>query len=397
LSVYEESVAFAHWRRNDERIFVDALEADSLCSLGEMERQFSKPRGPGGLPLAYYHAGLVVEFIIKKYGFEKILAMIDGYAAGKVDADIFKDCLNASTEELDKAFMQWVKERFGKYKIAGRISALNVGLLKDEAELNAKSSAAWARLSRAYLTAGKILDCESSLKRAQKLDPSEPELLVAQAQLDIHQGFLSAAKEHYLKAIAEGLKKPFDVHVILARLYIAENKHDEAIEHLNKAAEGFPYDVSAVSPYRILYGIYNSKEEKDKANEQLKKIVALTDKDLQARIALADKYLLDHDYVDAGNLLWDVVYMNPLLQGVHERLGDALYGQEDIEGAMAEFKRAIVVGGRDVHTAYAGLAQCYFDKENMKLAEENAKKALELNPQNQRAREVLELLDKWSE
>jgi tetratricopeptide (TPR) repeat protein len=334
---------------------------------------------------------------VEKFGFEKVLAMLDAYAAGKVDEDIFKDCLGASVAELDEAFMKWVKERFGKLKIAGRIGASSVGRLRDEAELNPKKPAAWARLARAYLAAGKILDCETSLRRAQKLDASEPELLVAQAELDLYQGFPSASKEHYLKAVAGGLEKTFDVHIVLAQLYLGEDKQDEAIEHLNKAAEGFPTDVSAASPYRILYQILSNKGETDKANEQLEKIVALSDKDLQARIALADKYLLDQEHDSAAKLLWDVVYMNPLLQGVHERLGDALYGQEDIDGAIAEFKRAIVVGGRDVHTAYAGLAQCYFDKENMKLAEENAKKALELNPQNQRARDVLELLGKWSE
>jgi tetratricopeptide (TPR) repeat protein len=107
--------------------------------------------------------------------------------------------------------------------------------------------------------------------------------------------------------------------------------------------------------------------------------------------------LENKDFASAAKLLWDVVCMNPLFQGVHERLGDALYGLEDIDGAMTEYKTAIVVGGRDVATAYAGLAQCYFDKEDEKLAEENARKALELNPQNPLARQVLELLGKWSE
>ncbi len=397
LSTYEETAAFSHWRGSQERAFVDALDGDSLASLGRLERLFSKPGDAAELALARYHAGLAVEFIAGKFGFDKVLAMIDGYATGKTDGNIFKECLDSSISELDGGFMKWVKERFGKLKIAGRIRASSADRLKDEAELNAASPAAWAKLARAYLAAGKLLDSEAALKKAQKLDPAEPELFLALAELDMHQGFTSSAKERYLKAIEAGLEKPHDVHIILAQLYLGEDKQDEAIEHLNKAAEGFPDDVSAASPYRILYQIYKNKGEEEKANEQLKKIVALTDMDLQARIALADIYLLNNDFSDAAKLLWDVVYMNPLLQGVHERLGDALYGEEDIDGAITEFKRAIVVGGRDVHTAYAGLAQCYFDMENMKLAEENAKKALELNPQNQRARDVLELLGKWSE
>lgn len=397
ISVYEEKMAYPHWGRNMERAFIDGMRRGDVTPISQLEKDFNKPRNAADVLLAYYHSSLIVEFIAEKYGFEKILAILDLYATGKDDEDIFTKALSVTTEKLDTLFIDWAKEHFGKFKVPGRITASDVSRLRDETEFAPDNPAAYARLARAYLAAGKILDAETSAKRAIRLDDSNPETFIALAELDIQQGFGSSAKENYLKSLAADLENDYDVHIVLSRLYLAEDKKEEAIEHLERAIAVFPRDISAVSPYRLLYAIYSQQEEKEKSLEQVRKIVSLTDGELDMRVLLADTLLEEHEYEEASEILRQVMDLSPLIPGTHERLGDALLGDELYDDALTEYKAAIVVGASDQAHAYSGIAECYFHKEDTDQAEKNARKALELDATNQRARQVLELIGKWSE
>jgi tetratricopeptide (TPR) repeat protein len=264
-------------------------------------------------------------------------------------------------------------------------------------EFEAEDATMRARLARAYLAAGKVLDSEASIKQAFRLEKSSPEAFVAQAELDMHQGYPASAKKNYLKALAAGLEKTYDVNLALAQFYLGENKKEEAIEYLKKAIADFPRDVSPASPYRRLYLLYKESDKEEKAFEQLAKIIELSDRELQARGLLADRFIEEEKFKEAVRILRQMTDLNPIMPGLHERLGDALRGEDEIDKAIEEYKMAIVVGGRGKARAYAGLAQCYLDKDDADQAESNARKALELDPGNELAREILELLDKWSE
>lgn len=394
LSVYEESAAHPHWRRNMERAFIDAMEHGALASIGNLEKRFSKPRSIREVLLAYYQSSLVVEFIIEKFGFPTVLAMLDAYAAGKGESEIFKACLGSDAAQLDGAFAAYAKARFSTYKVAGRIDASHLRRLKDEAEFAPSYARAHARLARAYLAAGKLLDAQISIKRALRLDAKDPQALLAQAQLDMVQGFIPSAKTNFLKALSGGLEKTYDVHLTLSRIYFGEDKKEEAIQYLNKAISDFPRDASRASPYRMLYHLYNESGNRQKAFEQLEKLVSISGRELPGRMALTDSYLEEKKYALARRTANQVLDLSPLIPGVHERLGDALYGLEKFDEAIKEYKTAIVVGPKAPARAYAGLAKCFLEKKDSQAAGEYARKALDADPANEAAREVLEALGK---
>jgi tetratricopeptide (TPR) repeat protein len=397
LSVYEEKCAHLHWGRNMERAFIDALGRDSVVPIAKLERTFNKPRSNTEVLLAYYQSSLIVEFMAEKYGFDKVLAVLDAYGEGKPQKEIFKECLEADISQLDADFLEWARKRFGKFKVAARITASDMDNLRDEVEFGAGDASSHARLARSYLRDKKLLDCEAAIKRAFKLEKSNPEALVAQAEFDVHQGFNSSAKKNFLKALAAGLEKTYDVHLILAQYYLSEKKKEEAIEYLKKAIADFPNDITPSSPYRRLYTIYKEMEQEEQAIAQLEKLVSLSDKDFQARWLLSDRYLEEEKYSEALRTLRHVNDLHPLIPGLHERLGDALRGEDEIDEAMTEYNMALVIGGPDQARAYSGLAQCYLDKDDAKQAQEYARKALQIDPNDWLAREVLELLGKWSE
>jgi len=396
-STYEERCAKPYWRRNMERVFIDSLERGALIRISKMEKEFNRPRGMESVMLAYYQSSLIVEYITEKYGFDKILAIIDGYGKSRDENDIMSEALGVDLNKLDAGFKEWAADKFLKFKVEGRITNMDVSRLQDQVEFNPDDARLHARLARSYVAAKKLLDAENSITCAMKLEPSNPENFLAQAELDMQQGFASSAKKNYLKALSNGLKNTYDVHLVLARIYFAEEKKEEAIEYLKKASVDFPLDISPASPYRQLYAIYTQDERKDEALEQLEKIVALTDMEPMARVTLADKWFEDGRFAEAIDLLRQLLHLNPLTPGIHERLGDALYADEMLEEALEEFKTAVIIGGQGQAKAYSGLARCYFDLEDNKEAEENARKALQLDPGNSRAKEVLELLGKWSD
>ena len=80
-------------------------------------------------------------------------------------------------------------------------------------------------------------------------------------------------------------------------------------------------------------------------------------------------------------------------ENVVESLGyELLYGRNNVEGALAVFKEN-VRSHPTCFSAYQGLGESYMIKGEKDLAIQNLRKSIELNPQNERAQELLDRLE----
>ncbi|HEY7546964.1 MAG TPA: tetratricopeptide repeat protein, partial [Blastocatellia bacterium] len=113
LSVYEERRARAGWGDNWSIERLKAIKDGRFVKIDDLDSAFLRPRSPDQVPLAYFQASLVCDFIDEKYGFDAILKMLAFYKEGAKTQDVFKRALSVTTTDFDKAFAAWLQAKAG--------------------------------------------------------------------------------------------------------------------------------------------------------------------------------------------------------------------------------------------------------------------------------------------
>src|SRR5579871_859289 len=108
LAVYEETAAAPDWGDRLDPEAINAIEKKKLLPIAELDRGFIRPSYPAQVVVSYFEAGKICSFIAEKWGYSKLLAMIQSYAKLESTPDAIKNNLGMSTEEFDKQFFAWL-------------------------------------------------------------------------------------------------------------------------------------------------------------------------------------------------------------------------------------------------------------------------------------------------
>src|SRR5690606_14826199 len=96
----------------------------------------------------------------------------------------------------------------------------------------------------AQLGRGEFTAARAAFERALKLDPNFAPAGLNLAELDLREGNVEAARERYL-ALTENKRADTRAMVALARIAIAAERNDEAIEWLEKVQKIDPASIGA--------------------------------------------------------------------------------------------------------------------------------------------------------
>jgi Flp pilus assembly protein TadD len=123
MAVYEETAAAPDWGDRLDPEAINAIEKKKLLPIAELDRGFIRPSYPAQVIVSYFQAGKICSFIAEKWGYSKLLAMIQSYAKLESTPDAIKNNLDMSTEEFDKQFLAWLEaqtkntvEHFAEWK-----------------------------------------------------------------------------------------------------------------------------------------------------------------------------------------------------------------------------------------------------------------------------------------
>ena len=134
LSVFEEKRARPGWGEDLRPDFLSAIREGQFLPIADLNNGFIRPRFPGQVPLAYYQASLVCDFIEEMHGFDAILDMLALYKDNRGTAEVFETALGISLAQFDREFNSWLDvktalvdaEGFGERTAAGH-QALTAG------------------------------------------------------------------------------------------------------------------------------------------------------------------------------------------------------------------------------------------------------------------------------
>lgn len=328
IAVYETSRARPYWSMNLDLPFVMAYKNNRTLPLKELDAGFNRPTSPGQVTLSYFQASLVVEFIVTKYGQEKLFATFPEFKAGAKTPQVIEKVFGLDIDSFDQEFQEFLK---AKYRFE------DVDYTYDPQQAVAETGE----------LEGKLTD-----------------------------------------GLAEHPNNPL-LNFRLGMYYKSAGDIEGAVTYLERAKELFPNFVENDNPYTALAELYVEKGQTQDAIRELKMFTARNGKDLRTLKWLAKLCSEAGDTRCVIEALEKAIYVTPFDSEIHSELARAYLLENEYDQAVAEYRINLLVGPQDKAGANCDLAEALLKAGRPREAKKAALAALEIAPNYERAQEIL--------
>jgi tetratricopeptide (TPR) repeat protein len=293
ISVYEERQAHGNWGEQMKPRYRAMILGEDLTPVSQLSAAFLKPKSPAHLGFAYYESSLVVEWLVKNWGLEKMKALLADLARG-VEINTALATHFAPIEKLDADFTAQATEL-----------AKNTGPKLD-----------W--------TPAKPADYANE-KRLNDF-------------IDQHPDNFTALTEQ-------------------AKQLIAAKKWTEAKVPLQKLIELYPNQHDADSAYAMLAGVHRALKESDAEIAMLHKLIELNSDAVSAFERLMQISATHKDWPGVLANADRYAAVNPLSPIPHQFAADAHEALGEKRAAIADYRTLLQLGPTDPAETHYRLAR----------------------------------------
>jgi tetratricopeptide (TPR) repeat protein len=339
LSVYEERHARPDWGERWTIDLINAFYGGRFVGIDGLDAAFTRPRSPDQIPLAYFQASLVCDFVEEKSGFPAILKMLDLYKHGARTPDVLKQALGMDAKAFDQAFFDYVRG-----KTAGYQAALASAPQRPTGPVRAPD-----------------------LKPAPEANQSKEALLAR----------LAANKNDYFARLS------------LGHIYKKEGDLDHAMEQFQQAAALFPFYSGEGNPYIELADIFKARGQKQEEAAQLEALSRVDETEVEPLKRLAALKLSLGDKPGGVEALKRSFYIYPFDAALHKIAGDVYLEQGNSADAITEFNAIVGMKPADPAGAHYDVARAMLAAGNKAEARREVLRALEIAPEFEKAQELL--------
>ncbi|MEM7351831.1 MAG: tetratricopeptide repeat protein [Acidobacteriota bacterium] len=277
LSVFEERRSRDGWGDRVDPDFLVAYLKGRLAPVEDLNQGFMRPDYPQQIIFSYTQASLVFDTIVERWGFDGILAMLEGYRQGESTEEVIRSALGLELKDLAATHDEAFRRRF-----AGPLAALEIDDVDAPPSLEALRQQADGnpRDFLAHLATGQGLiehDPEAALPYlAQARDlfpayagPDSPYWLLAQIHL---QAGRNAAAAEELRALVERNRGHYQGLRALAEIEAEGADVPAAVDALASAQYVYPY---AEADHRQLALWYERLAQSTDAVRERRAVLAL--------------------------------------------------------------------------------------------------------------------------
>lgn len=229
-----------------------------------------------------------------------------------------------------------------------------------------RQAGAQQSMGKAWLTLAQVLEqsdpkqAVSAYEQAIKLDPNNPEPVLASGKLMERSGDLAGAEQQYRSAAGLGNIPALQQ---LVDFYLKQKRFPEAENWLRKYLEKTPQDSAA----QVQLGRVLAAEGKTQEAITNLEMIAGSSTDPQLLRELAGLYAENKQYDKAAPLFQQLLKNNPSDADLHWNLGEALLHQHQYADAEAELIKALQLNSR-LADAYWELAYAADQNKHYELA-----------------------------
>lgn len=352
ISVYEERQASPAWGQVMNPRYREMILGDELTPVGDLSSAFLTAKSDLHLQFAYYESSLVVQFLVEKFGVEKLRNILADLATGKeVNKAIVEH--TAPLEKLEKDFEAYAKDLAKKLapgldfeKPKGMVGML-AGLPGMKSEARPKE--------------GTVV--------VPPAIPSTPDNLPILDPLKLHP-------------------KNFYVLTQQARKLIGEKKFAEAKEPLQKLIENYPTHTGGDSALWLLAQVHRELKETSQERMVLTKLAALDADAVDAYLRLMELAAATKDWSVVAENARRYLAVNPLVPQPHRWLARASEELKQPQEAIAAYQTVLLLDPPDPADVHFRLAKL-FNPTDAKSAKQQVLMALEEAPRFREAHELL--------
>jgi tetratricopeptide (TPR) repeat protein len=328
ISVYEERQANPSWGMRIDPRYREMMLGGDLVPVGRLSAAFLAPKSPRHLQFAYLQSSLVVEYIIGKFGLDKIRAILNDLREG---------------EEINAAL--------AKHTV--------------ELEVLEKEFAAYAKLQAEQL--------------APKLDWTRPapEMLLPENAAELADW----EKDH-----------PDNYWVLRAKAQVlmAGQKWAEAKVPLQRLVELYPQQKGAESAYRSLAAALRALNDLPGERAVLAQWAEVDDEATEAYLRLMELAAAEKDWPTVARNSERFLSVNPLVPPPYRYLAQAAAGMEDDSSAVVAWRTLLQLDVPERADGHYQLARLLHKRGDEAEARRHVLMALEETPRYREALRLLQ-------
>lgn len=236
------------WRRELDLELLRKFQRGELMSVADLDEAFALARNSEEMVQAYFLSFLVVEYLHSRWGYEVLLAMLDGYATGQNSTENLVEVTSLSVDELDASFQLWLRQEWGAFaeNWEPEIATILARWRSSEVESLSSDEQLFLRAADALESSGDSAAFGEVFARLSAETPIDHELRFVGA-------WLAARTEQWERAVVElellmqEAPPSFSVASTLARVLSRVGREAHAREVWVRAAELNPYSYEAAA------------------------------------------------------------------------------------------------------------------------------------------------------
>ncbi|MSU50965.1 MAG: tetratricopeptide repeat protein [Opitutus sp.] len=327
ISVYEEHQADPAWGMRIDPRYREMILGKDLVPVGKLSAAFLSPKSPRHLQFAYLQSSLVVEYIVGKFGIEKLRNVLTDLRDGtEINVALAKHTVALETLESD--FAVYVKER--AEQLAPKLD--------------------WER--------------------------PEPELLMPAAASDLAEWEKKHPDNYWLLRMN-------------AQRLVEKQKWEEAKVPLQRLVELYPQQKGGEGAYRLLVSALRALNDTAGEREILRKWVEVDDEATDAYLRIIELASAEKDWPTVTRNAERYLAVNPLVAPPYRYLALAAAGTGDDSAAVVAWRTLIQLDVPERADAHYQLARLLHKRGDRLEARRHALLALEETPRYREALRLL--------
>lgn len=373
------------WHRMD--LLTTATRRGKLFTLENIVWGFWRPPFPGARAQAYAQSEWMMEYIIERYGAEKVGALLKAFDAGKTQDEAFLQVLAIETTAFDRAFEEWAQGQVKQWGLPW-MEEEAVEPLREQCQKEDASAALWGRLARAEFAKGENDKALAAAEACLKQDDANLLALEVAARVFVLQMLANselAEREAILRKATPYIRKWRRVapDSALATKYMAyveqnDNQLPEAIKLFKQYQEKHPLDPDS---YRRLAAIYTRRDDQTALRQVLQKLLSFTRDDLRLCGQVSKMQLEAGQWDEAISTLSLAIQIDPFDANIHGALADAYAAANRVDDALREYEVVTQLAPQEA-LGFEGMADMYQRKGDAKAALHHRERAAALGGQS---------------
>ena len=326
------------------RLLADAIRRDQLFTLESIDWGFIRPRRPNDRQLAYAQSEWICEYLVERFGYSVLNAMIAGFREAKTQEAIFRAHTGSGMIEFDRSFAEWARAQAVDWGFDLQPPE-NPDELRAATTDTPDDAALQARLAKAEFEAGNTQRAFTAARAALTLDEDQWVALEVlgttlhhywavqrdpRRRRELEQEALSV-----LGRVVDAFPERWTAARLLGEIHLHRGHTLDAERWYRVVQQRCPMDPAS---YRALAGIYLEAGGIDSALPQLLELARRESNDPGVPAQIADIYESRARLTDAAYWYGQAIFIDPFDASLHEKRAAVYERVGMLSEALAEFE-----------------------------------------------------------